>query len=252
MRPELSLPIHNRVLDDRVGEGKLDYERTIRTAELLSLQDHETAQVNHEGTTFVITHQCQELKLKLLAHELSATIDALEARDAIMADRFLNRTRVILETLSTELAILETLSPRSYQEIRQTLGKGSGQESPGYNQLMVAMPLIWKGLEGCLTDAGVSLEQVYLNPEAHEHLFLLCESMATLDAKVQTWLHHHYLLVKRVIGMARDVKSLAANATTALASSMLKNFFDPLWNVRSEMTRDWAAGHSMAREAHAP
>lgn len=243
MRPELSLPIHNQVLDALVGEGRLDYERTIRTEELLALQDHETAAINHEGTTFVITHQCQELKLKLLAHELSAAIDALEARDAIMADRFLNRTRVILETLSQELAILETLSPRAYQEIRATLGKGSGQESPGYNQLMAAMPLLWRGLTGCLDEAGVTLDGIYEHPERHEALFLLCESMATLDAKVQTWLHHHYLLVKRIIGVGRDVKSLAANATTALGASMLRNSFEPLWQVRSEMTREWTARH---------
>ena len=71
MHPKMQLPLYNKVLDDQVGLGKLDYERTIRTAELLGLHDHETATISHDGTVFVIAHQCQELKIKLAVHELA-------------------------------------------------------------------------------------------------------------------------------------------------------------------------------------
>jgi len=239
MRPELALPLFNHVLKDFVGNGTLDYERTIRTGELLSLQDHETALVNHDGTTFVISHQCQELKLKLIAHELSHTIDLLDRRELAATITTLDRVRIVFQCLTAELEILETLSPRSYQTIRETLGHGSGQESPGFNQLLNAGPLLWSRLEAILQAAGATLEGVYDHPEQHPDLFALCESFTTLDANYQKWLYHHFMLVKRIIGVARDVPSLAQNATTQLAASMMRPMFDPLWRMRCAMTREW-------------
>lgn len=239
MRTELALPLFNSVLERMVGEGTLGYEQVIRTKELLALQDHESAVINHDGATFVLTHQCQELKLKLVAHELSAVLDALDDGRLTVAMLTIDRVRIVFETLITELGILETLSPVSYQTVRETLGTGSGQESPGYNQVINAAPLLWSRLEALFDAAGTSLEEVYGKPDAHVTLFALCESFTTLDACFQKWLYHHFMVVRRVIGVESMVDSLATNPTTLLAVSMLKPLFEPLWDLRCDMTLDW-------------
>lgn len=244
MRPELALPIHNRVLNDLVGTGKLDYERTIRTQELLDLQDHETATISHDGTVFVITHQCQELKLKLAAHELSHTMTLLEQDEIARAIASIERVRIVFKVLTDELEILETLTPRNYQVVRATLGKGSGQESPGYNQIMTAGPLLWARLEALLAKREVTIDEIYRAPDEHAHLNLLTEALTSLDGQWQKWLHHHFILVKRIIGVSADTASLANNKTTMLASSMLRPLFPPLWTIRQEMTHEWThRGH---------
>jgi len=156
VRPELALPLFNLVLERLVGEGDLGYEQAIRTRELLSLQDHRSAVVNHDGATFVLTHQCQELKLKLAAHELSAAVDFLEAENLTAATMTLDRVRIVFQCLVAELEILETLSPVSYQRARETLGTGSGQESPEYNQVINAAPLLWARLEAMVEAITIS------------------------------------------------------------------------------------------------
>jgi tryptophan 2,3-dioxygenase len=245
MRKELALPIHNRVLDDLVGTGKLDYERTIRTGELLGLQDHETATISHDGTVFVLTHQCQELKLKLAAHELSHTMTLLEQDEVAQTIASIERVRIVFKVLTDELEILETLTPRNYQVVRATLGKGSGQESPGYNQIMTAAPMLWERLEALLGRHDTSVAAIYHEPDKTPHLMLLCEAFTTLDASWQKWLHHHFILVKRIIGVSAETESLANNKTTMLAASMLRPLFNPLWTIRNEMTHEWvdARGH---------
>jgi tryptophan 2,3-dioxygenase len=245
MRPEMKLPMHNKVLNDMVGLGKLDYERTIRTGELLDLHDHETATISHDGTVFVIAHQCQELKLKLATHELSYTADLVEGGQVGQAIASLDRVRVVLECLTKELEILETLSPRNYQVVRTTLGKGSGQESPGYNQIMAAGPVLWNALSKLLADRNTSLSALYHDPDADSHLYLLCEAFTTVDGLWQKWLFHHFMLVKRIIGVSHDVNSLAQNKTTMLASSMMRPLFPELWSIRVSMTHEWveARGH---------
>lgn len=245
MHPDLQLPIHNRVLDDKVGLGKLDYERTIRTGELLNLHDHETATISHDGTVFVIAHQCQELKLKLVAHELSHTIELVADGQVGQAIASLDRVRVVFQCLISELEILETLSPRNYQLVRTTLGKGSGQESPGYNQVITAGPLLWTALEGLLARRGTTLDALYHDPDADSHLYLLCEAYTTVDGLWQKWLFHHFMLVKRIIGISADTQSLAQNKTTMLAASMLRPLFEKLWTMRCAMTHEWveARGH---------
>jgi tryptophan 2,3-dioxygenase len=245
MHPAMTLPIHNRVLDDQVGLGKLDYERTIRTAELLQLQDHETATVSHDGTIFVIAHQCQELKLKMVAHELSLTIDLVAAGQVGQAIASLDRVRVVFQCLIAELEILETLSPLNYQVVRKTLGKGSGQESPGYNQMIQAGPLMWASLSALIAQRDTTLAALYHDPDADSHLYLLCEAYSTMDGLWQKWLFHHFMLVKRIIGVSHDTNSLAQNKTTMLASSMMRPLFEQLWSIRVSMTHEWveAQGH---------
>jgi tryptophan 2,3-dioxygenase len=247
MRPEAELPLYNPVLERLVGEGTLSYETAIRTPQLLALQDHEVATVSHDGTTFVITHQSQELKLKLVAHELSGVTDHLEAFDAPAAIAGLARTAVILGCLGAELAILETLSPASYQVVRGTLGTGSGQESPGYNQVLaVARPLLAAAAR-VLDRAGVGLGEVYREPAEHPELYALCEGLTSVDAGWQKWLYAHFMLVRRVIGVSTDVESLAANPTSMLAVSMLAPLFPPLWDVRRDMTTDWMEERAVRR-----
>jgi tryptophan 2,3-dioxygenase len=151
--------------------------------------------------------------------------------------------RIVFQCLIDELEILETLSPSNYQVVRGTLGKGSGQESPGYNQVLAAGPLLWDRLSTILDERGEDLSAIYHDPGGHADMYALCEAFTTLDACWQKWLYHHFMLVKRIIGVSADTTSLAENKTTLLASSMLRPLFEPLWRMRCQLTHEWATAH---------
>ncbi|MCE3234416.1 MAG: Tryptophan 2,3-dioxygenase [Vampirovibrio sp.] len=57
-----------------IGEGKTDYEKYLRTIELLSLQTPSAQAVSHEELLFQVTHQASELWMKLMLDELERAI----------------------------------------------------------------------------------------------------------------------------------------------------------------------------------
>ncbi|MDB4993631.1 MAG: Tryptophan 2,3-dioxygenase, partial [Myxococcaceae bacterium] len=91
LRRALAAPIFNDTLGKDVGTGKLDYEVYLRTQELLTLQTSGNELVTHDELAFQVTHQTQELWLKLLAFEAVALIDALDCDDLWRASGILLR-----------------------------------------------------------------------------------------------------------------------------------------------------------------
>ncbi len=64
--------------------------------------------------------------------------------------------------MTAQLELLETMSPKEYQQIRLQLGNGSGQESPGFRVLIQMMPNIWRTFERVyLTGRALTVEQIY-------------------------------------------------------------------------------------------
>ncbi|TQF16514.1 tryptophan 2,3-dioxygenase [Myxococcus llanfairpwllgwyngyllgogerychwyrndrobwllllantysiliogogogochensis] len=244
LRQELDEPLFNPMLKKWVGRGELDYEVYLKTPQLLALQAPEEQRVSHDELMFQVVHQAQELWLKLASREVVEVVAELD-RDALWAaSARLERVSRIVQGLKSELAVLETMTPDTYQVIRRSLGNGSGQESPGYNMLRKAAEGLEQALERLLARRARTLLAVYQG--GPDDLKRLCEQLVDVDEAFQGWLHAHFQLVRRTIGVDRAVKALDGLPTQVLAGRMTLPLFRQLWDVRVELTSGWRreGGHA--------
>ncbi len=245
LRRQLRGPWHNMLLDKWVGRGELDYEKYVRTPELLALQTPPEQRVSPDELMFQAVHQSQELWLKLLAHECVETVGELDQDQLWEASARLERVNRMARTLTSQLGVLETLTPETYQIIRRSLGNGSGQESPGYNAVGLAAQGLEEALTRLLWRRGVEPTVLYSRPGLAD-LKRLCEQLLDYDESYQLWLYTHYQLVRRTIGVDASVKALDGIPTRVLPGRMMKPLFPVLWSVRVEMTAHWRreGGHA--------
>ncbi|AGC42057.1 hypothetical protein MYSTI_00707 [Myxococcus stipitatus DSM 14675] len=244
LRQELDTPLFNPLLKKWVGRGELDYEVYLKTPQLLSLQSGETERVAHDELMFQVVHQAQELWLKLASRETVELVAELD-RDALWAaSARLERVVRIVRGLSSELGVLETMTPDTYQVIRRSLGNGSGQESPGYNMFRKAAEGLALAFERLLARRGQTVLGIYRG--GPDDLKRLCEQLLDVDEAFQGWLHAHFQLVRRTIGVDRSVKALDGLPTQVLAGRMTLPLFRSLWDARVELTASWRreGGHA--------
>jgi len=121
--------IHAPVLP---GRGASDYERYLRTDELLSLQKPPEERVHHDELLFQTVHQSSELWLKLGTTEVDEAAALLEQDRIAPAIRLLRRAVLCLQYVTAQLEMLNQMSPWEYHQIRVVLGHGSGFDSPSY------------------------------------------------------------------------------------------------------------------------
>ncbi|MBI3542530.1 MAG: tryptophan 2,3-dioxygenase [Deltaproteobacteria bacterium] len=215
---------------------KTDYEKYLNTDTLLSLQKPADALACHDELQFQIVHQVAELWMKLILHEL-AHVKTLVAKDRLIEAHVLfTRCSQILNLLSDQLRVLNTMSPSEYHKVRTQLGRGSGQESPGFNRILEAGPTLWAPYKALLDRRKVSIEELHDDPEKHPELFLLAEDLFGLDEQFINFRYLHLQLVKRIIG--GDVPSLkGVHAEKYLMHGLANQFFPELWAVRNEISR---------------
>src|SRR5688500_4261433 len=113
-----------------------DYEKYIRTEELLRLQKPADQLSCHDELQFQTVHQVAELWMKLTEHELRHVADRLRSDEPEKAVYSLGRVGRIMRLLLMQLDLLDTMAPKDYMTIRTVLGQGSGQESPGFKTLL--------------------------------------------------------------------------------------------------------------------
>lgn len=235
LKRELQGPWHNPLLKKWVGRGELDYEKYVRTRELLALQTPPAQRVTSDELLFQGVHQSQELWLKLLAHDTVEAVGELDANALWEASARVERLSRMAGVLSTELRVLETLPPDTYQRIRPHLGHGSGQESPGYNAVQRAAQGLEEALERMLARREARPTEVYTNPQLAD-LKRLCEQLLDYDEAWQHWLYAHFQLVRRTIGVDSTVKALDGLPTKMLPARMTHPLFPSLWRARVELT----------------
>lgn len=218
-----------------------DYEKYIRTEELLALQKPPEALVCHDELQFQTVHQVAELWMKLCEHELLAVAVALRDGECARAVRLLARVRQIEGLLGDQLSLLDTMAPRDYMIIRGVLGRGSGQESPGFKRMLQLPSEIWPSFEALLARRGVTLRTIYEAPDAQAELFNVAEGLVDYDQWLQAWRARHLLLVYRIIGTGTP--SLKGKPSDLLAEGAKHRFFPPLWEVRDELFAEWTRAH---------
>ncbi|HEX4422765.1 MAG TPA: tryptophan 2,3-dioxygenase family protein [Kofleriaceae bacterium] len=217
-----------------------DYEKYIRTEELLSLQKAPEALTCHDELQFQVVHQAHELYMKLIEHELRFVCQLLGDGQAARAVTTLRRVTRAQHVLLQSIDLLDTMAPSDYMTIRTGLGRGSGQESPGF-RTMLRLPgeLVWPAMAAFLERQGVSLRQIYEHPHDHHLLFQLCEGLTDYDQLLQSWRSRHLMLVYRIIGAGTP--SLKGKHSDLLAHGMKQRFFPKLWDVRDEVFGEWTA-----------
>ena len=219
-----------------------DYEKYIRTDELLGLQKTPEALTCHDELQFQIVHQAHELYMKLIEHELRFLCELLGSGEVARAVTTLGRISRTQRVLLHSIDLLDTMAPTDYMTIRTGLGRGSGQESPGF-RTMLRLPgeLIWPSVSNFLEREGLTLRQIYEHPHDHHLIFTLCEGLVDYDQLLQTWRYRHLMLVYRIIGTGTP--SLKGKPSDLLAEGMKHRFFEALWNVRDELFAEWTKTH---------
>ncbi|MEZ4366148.1 MAG: tryptophan 2,3-dioxygenase family protein [Kofleriaceae bacterium] len=217
-----------------------DYEKYIRTDELLALQKAPAELTCHDELQFQVVHQAAELWMKLVEHELRFFVELIGGDQRARAITTLRRVAMIERLLLAQVDLLDTLSPLDYMTIRTGLGRGSGQESPGFKTLLrLPGELVWPAFEAHLARAGVTLRQIYQAPHEHHELHALCEGLVDYDQLLQSWRQRHLMLVYRIIGTGTP--SLKGKPSELLAHGMKTRFFPALWDVRDELFAEWTA-----------
>jgi tryptophan 2,3-dioxygenase len=216
------------------GDARSDYERYLRTDDLLSLQKRPDEWVHRDELLFQVTHQTSELWLKLSAADADEAARLIEEGDLRSALRLLERSSLCVRFLIPQLEMLEHMSPWEYQEIRKVLGHGSGFDSPGWTELRRVLPRLGQAFHAARRTAGLSVADVYVQGRDHEELYQLAEALLELDEQAQLWRMRHYQVVARVIG--DKVVGTQGTPVELLGRLVTKVSFPELWEVRNELT----------------
>jgi tryptophan 2,3-dioxygenase len=227
------------------GTAATDYERYLRTDELLSLQKTAGEVVHRDEHLFQTVHQGSELWLKLACIELDQATTLLTGDGIGAAVRLVRRANHCIDLVTSQLHMLDHLSPVDYAVVRTALGHGAGFDSPGFKQVHRSSPLLAEAFDALLARRGVTLLEIYDRGDELEDLYQLAEQLITWDERVILWRFHHLKVVERIIG--GSVIGTQGTPVEVLGKRIDVRFFPELWTVRDEITRRsplGADGHS--------
>jgi len=217
------------------GTAETDYERYLRTDELLALQKDPRDVVHHDEHLFQAVHQTSELWLKLACQELELATTLLNGDNAAGAVRQARRANEIMSLVTAQLHMLEHMNPVDYAVVRTALGHGAGFDSPGFRRVHKTSPALGEAFVDILRRRGLSLYNLYRSGHAQEDLYQLAEAMITWDERNIMWRYQHLKTVERIIG--GHVIGTQGTPVEVLGRRIDVRFFPELWSVRDEITR---------------
>jgi len=229
--------LHEPVLP---GTAATDYERYLRTDELLSLQKTAAEAVHRDEHLFQAVHQSSELWLKLACVELDAATDLVHEGKPTAATRLIRRASDAMLHITNQLGMLEHMSPCDYAVVRTALGHGAGFDSPGFRGVHRTSPLLGTAFDGLLKTRGLTLIEVYERGHDLDDVYQLAEQMLTWDERAILWRFQHLKTVERIIG--GNVIGTQGTPVDVLGKRIDVRFFPELWLVRDEITRRSALG----------
>src|SRR3954447_2939348 len=163
------------------GTAASDYERYLRTDELLSLQKTPAEVVHHDEHLFQAVHQSSEIWLKLAVCEIEAATALVDQDQPARATRLIRRASDAMKHVTEQLSMLEHMSPADYAVVRTALGHGAGFDSPGFRGVHRSSPPLDEAFARLLTRRGLSLIEIYERASDLEDLYQLAEQMLTWD-----------------------------------------------------------------------
>jgi tryptophan 2,3-dioxygenase len=220
------------------GRGDTDYERYVRVPELLELQKPVEELRHPEERLFQTTHQAAELWLHHIDYEVDRACELIDADKIELAADLFARCRDIITLLRDQIVILETMAPADYHVIRTTsLGRGSGQESPGFAKLLNVGKRVWPRFQQLLSRRSVQIIEIERAPREHYALFRLVQALMDYDEAFLNWRYTHMRLAFRIIGSR--VMSLKNVPAAQLEHGTREPLFPELWEAISDLTAEF-------------
>ncbi len=216
------------------GTAASDYERYLRTEELLGLQKEVSQLLHKDELTFQVVHQSSELLLKGAAFELERALGHIQEGDLLNASRLIRRANMEIDYPIQLLHILETITPYDYHLIRAGLGHGSGLDSPGFLALLHIGPRLGQAFYEQLHKAKLSVDDLYRRHQDFFALHDVAERLLDFDERVHIFRFHHLKLAQRIIG--GGVVGTMGTPVEVLHQRMEHLFYKELWDVRNQIT----------------
>jgi tryptophan 2,3-dioxygenase len=216
------------------GQGASDYERYLRTDELLALQKKPEELLHQDELTFQVVHQASELLMKGAAFELGRALEHVTREDFLNAARLIRRANTQLEYPIGLLHVLETITPYDYHIIRGGLGHGSGLDSPGFLSLLHIGPRLGQAFDHQLEKAHLTVDDLYRRHAEFFGLHDAAERMLDFDERMHLFRFHHLKLAQRIIG--GGVVGTMGTPVEVLHQRMEHLFYKELWDVRNRIT----------------
>jgi tryptophan 2,3-dioxygenase len=216
------------------GTAATDYERYLRTDELLALQKTPDEMAHRDELLFQTIHQTAELWLKLACFEVETAAAHLDRDDVWPAVRLLRRATASLDLVSSGTMMLEHLAPWDYHGVRPNLGHGSGFDSPGFRRTHDVSPALGHAFDQLVARRGLDLGRIYRESDTHEDLFQASERLLDWDQRLMHWRTMHLRLVERIIG--GHVIGTQGTPVEVLGKRLDVRYFPALWDVRNALT----------------
>ena len=216
------------------GKGATDYERYLRTDDLLSLQTAMEELSHPDELTFQVVHQSSELLMKGASWELERARVSLTEGNYPNSARLMRRANSMLEYPISLLHVLETITPYDYHIIRSGLGHGSGLDSPGFLSLLHIAPRIGDAFQEQLANKSLTADDIYRRHEEFFGLHDVAERMLDFDERMQLFRFHHLKLAQRIIG--GGVLGTMGTPVEVLQQRMQHVAYKELWDLRNQIT----------------
>jgi tryptophan 2,3-dioxygenase len=216
------------------GKGASDYERYLRTDDLLALQKSPGELLHQDELTFQVVHQASELLMKGSVFELERALRHINEGDFLNAARLVRRANMQLDVPIGLLHVLETITPYDYHLIRAGLGHGSGLDSPGFLALLHIGPRLGQAFYQQLHEAGLSIDDLYRRHAEFFGLHDVAECLLDFDERMHLFRFHHLKLAQRIIG--GGVVGTMGTPVEVLHQRMEHLFYKELWDVRNHIT----------------
>ena len=126
---------------DYGSHSPLSYNKYLRVADLIGLQDCLSDPQHHDELLFITIHQAYELWFKQILHEIDAAIVMMNEDRLGSAARTMRRVVEIEKLLVNQIHLLETMTPISFLGFRDQLNPASGFQSMQFREIEFASGL---------------------------------------------------------------------------------------------------------------
>jgi len=124
--------------NDYGSDAPLSYNKYLRVADLIGLQDCLSDPKHHDELLFITIHQAYELWFKQILHEIDAAIILMGEGRLAAAGRAMRRVVEIEKLLIPQIHILETMTPINFLGFRDQLNPASGFQSMQFREIEFA------------------------------------------------------------------------------------------------------------------
>ncbi|MFZ2501680.1 MAG: tryptophan 2,3-dioxygenase [Nocardioides sp.] len=202
-----------RELEDGIQRdfsAAMSYGDYLRLDTLLSAQRPLSDPPLHDEMLFIIQHQTSELWLKLLIHELRSARSLVASDQISPALKRLARVKHIQHTLTDQWAVLATMTPSEYAEIRPYLATSSGFQSAQYREVEFLLGNKNEDMVKVFTHdptARAELDQLLREPSMYDEFlrFLSRRGYAVPEAVLTRDVTLPYALNEELVGVFQGV-----------------------------------------------